>query len=213
MRRILVATALSTALACAACGPVNRGLESVNQPVVTRTNYTFDVSATALGSTSDAEAHRLDAWFDALGLGYGDRVAIDDPAGNASWATRGAVSEILAHHGLLLEEEAPVTTGQVPAGSVRIVVTRARADVPNCPNWSRPSQPELAASTGSNYGCAINANLAAMVANPEDLVRGQSAAGNADARSITKAVKAYRDARPTGGGTDLKKESTQSGVQ
>jgi pilus assembly protein CpaD len=212
MRRILVATALSAALACAACGPVNRGLESVNQPVVTRTNYAFDVSAAALRSGSDAEAHRLDAWFDALGLGYGDRVAIDDPAGNASWTTREAVSRILAHHGLLLEEQAPVTTGEIPAGSVRVVVTRASAEVPNCPNWSRPSQPEFAGSTGSNYGCAINANLAAMVANPEDLVRGQTATGNSDARSITKAVQAYRDAKPTGA-ADLKKESTQSGVQ
>jgi len=212
MRRILAAAAVSAALVCAGCGPVNRGLESVNQPVVTRTSYAFDVSGAALGSPGGSEAQRLDAWFDALDIGYGDRIAIDDPAGAAGPTARDAITALLARRGLRLDGQAPVTQGAIADGLVRVVVTRSRAEVPNCPNWSRPSQPELAASTGSNFGCAINANLAAMVANPEDLIQGQSNTRASDPRSVNKALQAYREAAPTSA-TGLKKESTQSGVE
>jgi pilus assembly protein CpaD len=50
----------------------------------------------------------------------------------------------------------------------------------------------------SNYGCAVNANLAAMVANPEDLVHGREAAGLTDAVTGVKAVEFYRNTAPTG---------------
>ena len=59
----------------------------------------------------------------------------------------------------------------------------------------------------SNYGCAVNSNLAQMVANPDDLVRGQEARGS-DSRAVTKAIKSYRDKSPTGNG-ELKSESTK----
>jgi pilus assembly protein CpaD len=212
MRRILTAAALSTTIALAACGPVNRGLESVHQPVVTRASYALDVSPAGLRSGLDSEARRVDAWFDALELRYGDRVSIDDPAGSVDRTSRDAIADLLARRGLALDEQAPVTAGAVPAGTVRIVVARASADVPNCPNWERLSQPEFAASTMSNYGCGVNGTLAAMVANPEDLIRGQTTTHNSDARAITKAVQTYRDAKPTASG-GLKNESTQSGVQ
>jgi len=212
MRPLLLALSLSTLLGAAGCGPVNRGLESVNQPIVSRTDYAFDISAVGLRSADDVEARRLDAWFDALGLRYGDRVSLDDPRRAGDGVTREAISEVLARHGLLLDEQpGAVTGGPVPAGALRVVVSRASAEVPDCPNWSRQSQPEFAASTMSNYGCAVNSTLAAMVASPEDLVRGRSI-DDSDARTINKAVKLYRDATPTGK-EGVAKESTKSGGQ
>ena len=74
------ALALSLGLALGACGgmPTNKSLYSVNQPVVERNNYTFDVQSSQ-GGLSIADQQRLDGWFEALELGYGDRVSIDDP--------------------------------------------------------------------------------------------------------------------------------------
>ena len=89
------------------------------------------------------------------------------------------------------------------------MVSRATADVPNCPNWSRPAQPEFAASTSSNYGCAPNHNLAMMVANPQDLIVGQAGSPTRDARTVTKAVKSYRDYTPTGSGNAVEKASVK----
>ncbi|WP_197277278.1 CpaD family pilus assembly protein [Sphingomonas profundi] len=211
MRRLptLALLALALAPALGGCGPVNRGLSSVNQPVVSRTDYVLDVSGDALRSGSTAEAARIDAWFQALRLGYGDRVSIDDPTRSADEGVRDAVSGVLARHGLLLSEATPVTAGEIAPGSVRVVVSRSIATVPDCPNWSRSSQPEFAGSTMSNYGCATNTNLAAMVANPEDLVRGASAEGN-DPRSVNKAIRAYRDT-PSTAISGLKTESTKNG--
>ncbi|PTD17402.1 CpaD family pilus assembly protein [Sphingomonas fennica] len=207
MRHILATGLLS--LAIAGCGPVNRGVESVNQPVVSRADYVFDVNADGLASPDSAEGRQLDAWFAALRLGYGDSIALDDPAPYGHEGARATIAAILADHGMLLGNAAPVMPGSPVAGSIRVVVSRSRAEVQGCPNWSRPSQPEFAASTMSNYGCAVNANLAAMVANPEDLVRGQEAFGS-DARSVTKAIQSYRQKAPTGA-EGLKSESTTKG--
>ena len=196
--------ALSTSLT--ACGPVNRGLESVNQPIVSRTDYVFDVAAPEYGGLSAPEAARLDAWFRSIALSYGDTVWIDDPTGFGDPSRRAAVAAIAARYGLLVSQGTPVTQGQVPSGSLRVVVSRSGARVPGCPNWERPLQPDFENSTTSNYGCATNSNLAAMIANPEDLIRGR-AAGATDATTTTRALTSYRKASPTGEGA-LKSEST-----
>lgn len=207
MRRFLTSGILLSGLALAACGPVNRGVESVNQPVVSRTNYVLDLNAAALSSPDAPEARRLDAWFQTLELGYGDTVSIDDPMPYGHDQARATVSALVAGHGLLLSKAQPVTPAAPVDGQIRVVVSRSIADVPDCPNWDRPSQPEFLGSAMSNYGCAVNSNLAMMVANPDDLVRGQEGRGS-DARAMTKAIKSYRDKQPTGA-TQLNSESTK----
>ena len=195
MRPITTSAVLALSLALAACGPstVHRGLSSANQPVVSRSDFVFDARTSGSG-LGYGEAERLAGWFDSLRLGYGDHVAIDDPAN--SGAAREAVGAVAAHYGLLLSTAAPVTENAPAPGTVRVVVTRAAAEVPHCPNWDRPSQPELAASTMSNYGCATNSNLAAMIADPNDLIEGKPYAGS-DPRVAIKAIRTYRDAEPT----------------
>ena len=53
-------------------------------------------------------------------------------------------------------------------------------------------------ATSSNYGCSVNSNIAAMVANPEDLIRGQRGTGETVVMSSTKAIDSYREQAPTG---------------
>jgi len=50
----------------------------------------------------------------------------------------------------------------------------------------------------SNFGCGVNSNLAAMVANPEDLVHGREGKSVGDPLTGTKAVDYYRTTPPTG---------------
>lgn len=193
------ALALSLGLALGACGgmPTNKSLYSVNQPVVERNNYTFDVQSSQSG-LSIADQQRLDGWFEALELGYGDRVSIDDPL--ASDAVLEAVSQLAGRHGVLLSDEAPVTSGASQPGYARVVVTRSKAHVPGCPNWSATSDMNYNNGTSPNYGCATNSNLAAMIANPEDLIEGQKGRGETVIMSSSKAIETYRDAAPTGAG-------------
>lgn len=207
--RTASATALALSLALGGCAGMtaknNNMIESIHQPVVERTNYTLDL-ATGSGGLSVPEQRRLANWFEALDLRYGDRIAIDDPL--SSGATRAAVEAVAARHGILLSDGAPVTPGYVNAGTARVVVSRSTATVPGCPDWSKNSEFALMNETSSNFGCAVNGNLAAMVANPEDLVRGASMTGQTTVMSSNKAIDTYREAKPTGSG-GLKETSSR----
>ena len=90
------------------------------------------------------------------------------------------------------------------------VVTPTQAYVPNCPNWASGGR-DSAALTDTNYGCAINSNLAAMVADPLDLIHGKSD-GLGDNGSGNRAIKAWREAEPTSKQWSVTaKESVKSG--
>lgn len=172
----------------------DRGYAAVNVPVVSRTNYVFDAAAPD-GSLSPSEAARLDSWFNSLDLRYGDAIYVDGGYESA----RASVAQVAGNYGMLVSAGSPVTAGAVAPGSVRVVVARNVASVPGCPDWSsRPAQPNYNNRMVSNFGCAVNSNLAAMVANPEDLVHGREGSGVGDAMTASKAVGAYRAAPPTG---------------
>jgi len=207
MRASHFTTLIGMSVALAACGTVNRGVESVHQPVVSKSNYVLDVNSGYEG-LAPGEINRVAGWFESLRLGYGDHVSVDVPGGNDT-ATREAVANIAARYGLLIDPTAPVTSGEIAPGKVRVVVSRTSATVPGCPDWSDKAGNDLNSNTLSNYGCSINSNLAAMVANPEDLVYGQRATGANDASTASKAIKTYRD-RPSSGAGTLKQESSRS---
>lgn len=206
-RALGAALALSLGLALSGCGgmPGNRTIESIHQPVVQRVDYTLDVT-TGPGGLTFAEQNRLAGWFDAMNLRYGDRVSIDDPL--QSGATRASVEGLVARHGLLLGVDAPVTPGYVNAGTARVIVSRTKATVPHCPDWSANSDVNLGNATSTNYGCATNSNLAAMVANPEHLIKGDAGNGETVVMSSNKAIEAYRVGTPTGVG-GLKASTTK----
>lgn len=203
---VLLASALAGCKTTSPYDQPSRGLSAVNVPVVTRSDYAIDLSAPD-GSLHSSEAARLDGWFRGLGLGYGDRVHVDGPyAGMA----RGDVARIAGQYGILMTDGAPVTAGAIPAGTVRVVVSRTRASVPGCPDWSRPASPDFDNQQMSNFGCALNSNLTAMVADPQDLVYGREGSGVGDSVTASKAVRSYRTAKPTGEG-GLQDISTKKG--
>ena len=197
MRTKMIIALLATAIAgpALAGGPnPARGLDSVNMPLVTRSDYAFDAVAPD-GSLPPAEQYRLAAWFQGLDLGYGDRIYVE---GAYADAARLDVARIAGRYGLLVSAGAPISQGMVAPGAVRVVVTRTRASVPNCPNWTEESQPNFGNHNMSNYGCAVNGNIAAMIADPNDLVWGREGNGYADADTSSRAIQSYRNAKPTG---------------
>ncbi|MCA1654796.1 MAG: CpaD family pilus assembly protein [Sphingomicrobium sp.] len=203
---------LATAATLAGCGHVTtvtdtrRGLDPIHVPVVTRQDFVFDAAAPD-GSLAPSEAARLDGWFQGMDLTYGDNVYVEGPYAAEA---RHDVARVAGRYGLLVMDGGPVLTGAVAPGAVRIVVSRTRASVPNCPDWSEPSQPNYNNHSVPSYGCGVNSNLAAMVANPEDLIHGREGNGVGDALTSTKAVESYRAMKPTGEG-GLKDISTKKG--
>lgn len=181
----------------------NGSLYSFNQPVVQHVDYVLELANPGPGLPV-AERARLRAWFTSLGLGYGDRVAVesaygDDPA-------RADVARVAAEYGLLLSELTPVVPGRPEPGAVRVIVSRSFARVPGCPFADEHQGPS---ATSANYGCAVNTNLAAMIADPNDLVLGQAGSAAGDPNTAAKAIRTYRDAKPTGA-NGLPSASTRS---
>jgi pilus assembly protein CpaD len=90
---------------------------------------------------------------------------------------------------------APAAPGApaAPAGAqeVTVAATRATAIMPACPGWPAMDAAPNDNRVHPNFGCADASNLAAMVADPSDLVTGE-AAGSADGERAAAAVSAYR---------------------
>ncbi|MFN4241365.1 MAG: CpaD family pilus assembly protein [Erythrobacter cryptus] len=193
------ALALSLGLALAGCGgmPTNTSLYSVKQPVVERTNFTLDVNTSPSGLPI-SEQQRLNGWFETLNLQYGDRIAVENPSQNP--AVTNAVRELAGRYGLMIAETAPITSGYLQPGQARVVITRASASVPGCPDWSARSDMKYTNGTSPNYGCAINGNLAAMVADPQDLLEGKKGSSETLITTSNKAISSYREMEPTGKG-------------
>lgn len=188
--------ALLPALLGGCMGTQNRGLESVHQAVITRQDYPLDLDVAGDG-LARGEAQRLRGWLDAMRLRYGDKVAVDDPAGLRG--PQDDVARVVAGFGMLMDGAAPITPAQIAPGTVRVVVSRMIASVPGCPDYTRDSSVEYNGNTSSNFGCGTNASIAAMVANPADLLHGESEPGTDPTRS-GKAIEALRKATPTGNG-------------
>ena len=104
----------------------------------------------------------------------------------------------------------PVTSGFVQPDSVRVVVTGSTASVPGCPDWQDHFASNLENATSDGFGCAINGNFAAMVADPEHLLHGAEGTGETVVMSSTKAIEAYREQANTGS-QSLEQVSTQTG--
>lgn len=198
---------LALCVPLAACAGDHRGLETTNQPVVTRTPYTMDLLAGADG-LAGGEPQRLRGWLATLAAGYGDRLSIDDP--DASPTVRADVAAIAGEHGLSLSAAPASDAAGLSPGMVRVTVLRSTASVPSCaaprPNGDLVN---FDAHISGDFGCAVNGNLAAMVADPADLLRGKVDDGRGAGWTAGKAVGVWRRAAPTGaGGTAVKSEST-----
>jgi pilus assembly protein CpaD len=197
--KLASAIALSLGLTLAGCGgmPTNTSLYSVKQPVVERTNFTLDVDTNQSGLSIN-EQQRVNGWFETMDLRYGDRISIEDPSSNPAVAE--AVNDLAGRYGLIVTGVAPTTAGVLQPGQARVVITRSSASVPGCPDWSAKSDMNYMNANSPGYGCAVNSNMAAMVANPEDLLQGQTGTGETVVSTGTRAIQSYREAEPTGAG-------------
>ncbi len=85
----------------------------------------------------------------------------------------------------------PRAEGWEAARRVDVTVQVPMITLPECPDWSAPSDLAAGNSPMSQLGCANALNLAAMIADPADLVEGRPLAG-ADGTREAAAVERYR---------------------
>lgn len=208
-RRTLLPLLLgSAALAgCASTGERTSydGIGNPHVAQVAQATQSLDV-ATAGSGLAAGEADRAADWLASIGFGYGDRVFLADGGGYAG-AARDQLARVVGRYGLVLSETAPVTSGEVAPGAVRLVVLRAEAAIPGCPAWTATDT--LFQGDARGFGCATAANLAAMIADPNDLLAGKSAPDTgSSAATAVKAINAQQEAVGTSaGGTTVQRVS------
>ena len=118
-----------------------------------------------------AELDRFDAFAHSINLGYADELVLR----GGSPARRTALANYFEQQGLLATvKQDPGTAQETASNTVNLVVNRHVVTPPACPNWSNFDGNENRNTPGSNYGCAVDASLGYMVANPRDLIQGQT---------------------------------------
>lgn len=113
------------------------------------------------------------AFVDEAMRSSGGSVLVEKASAQASRLQRqriAAVSDMLVKKGYHV---APFAPAEANVGGVQVAVDALVAVAPNCPNWEFHKYAEFGSQLPPNQGCADRTNLAAMVANPRDLVSGQ----------------------------------------
>jgi len=159
----------------------------------------FSAGAAAL---TNNEVASLSRFLADSAVGYGDQVTIDAGPNNSAPATDSlaarrvqAVSAILRQRGIDAHVAArPTVDGALARNGVAVTIGRYVVTPPSCPDYSKPEADDFNNTPGSNYGCATTANLGLMVANPGDLVRGETP-GPADGDFAARGVQLYRDGK------------------
>jgi len=144
---------------------------------------------------------KLDMFLMKSNAGYGDELSMDFPLqrdGKLSEQNRkrmAFLSELMKKRGLRLAPEV-TPYGMSPAtNKARFLISRYVVTPPRCGDWSQPSTDNYGNAPTVNFGCANQADLGLMVANPRDLITGVTG-GQPDATRVAKAVYNYRTKKP-----------------
>ncbi len=191
---------LALILCLGACAAKNNGLlDAASSEPILKANVSFEERNHPLkfsGSKLSADEEASLATFaTASGLSYADRLTLRVSEPNMAAAYRQATNAVLGRFGLSVGN-VETTTGMQP-GAAMLAVSRATVTLPQCGVHGGPHGVNVNNENMSNYGCATRSNLAAMVANPADLINGNTLDGQS-ADVTAKPVEAWGGHELTG---------------
>ena len=190
---LLRASALAALLISGSCSVTNDGSMisedgARNHPILVQPSYR-DLKVQFIGGADGLSAEDA-ARFDAFVANYRVRgngsLGISVPNGPASRAAITFLSERAAATGIS-RDKILVSTRDAANGDARVDVSYIAytAQAPTCEDWSENLAFSADNLTPKNFGCSIQRNIAAMVADPRDLM-GPGGMGPVDtARRMT----------------------------
>jgi pilus assembly protein CpaD len=198
-------TALLAVLAAGSCAaPINDGDAGLmddpvaNHPIQVQPSYhslKISFSAPDAGLMPDDAQH-----FDAFVASYIEHgngaISISAPPGPDSQAAIAYFGERLAAAGVP-RERILVGTRDSGDGKVELGYIGYEASTAPCGDWSRNLAYTSDNRVGANFGCAVQHNIAAQVADPRDLVAPRTM-GPGDAARRAVVYGNYKDGKPTG---------------
>jgi len=172
---------------------------AVNHPIVVEPNYRslkLAFSAPNAGLMPDDSQHFDDFVADFMQHGSGS-ISITVPAGRDSSATIAYFGERIASSGVP-RDRILVGTREAAGGDTRVELgfISYHASTAPCGDWSASWTDTAANHVTPNFGCAVQHNIAAQVADPRDLMGSQPlAAGDAARRAVV--YDNYKNGKPT----------------
>ncbi len=145
-----------------------------NSVQMIRLPYEIKSEDDGTSTPSGATYSGIQSFLKAANVTYGDVLMLD--RGNASDDRLGAIEDYIKSQGYTYGGTA--TLGGLPSeGSVMLYLERYVVTTPNCGEWAAETSNNDRNNPSSFHGCSITANLGLMVANPRDLIAGQSGPG------------------------------------
>jgi pilus assembly protein CpaD len=201
--RLLAAAALIAMGSCAATPDTSPGMMlpdgAANHPITVEPSYRALKLAwsPAAGGLSPAEQVQFHAFVaDYLAHGNGS-IAVSAPAtlgaqGAAQWFAAGINAMGVSRDKIL------IATHDAAGGDMRVELNYVsyQAHTDKCGDWSENLAFTLDNSTPKNFGCAVQQNIAAMVADPRDLL-GPRTMGESDASRRATVVTNYEQGKIT----------------
>ncbi len=171
-----------------------------NEVEMTRIPYSISFDGDK-ASLSNEMIEQLDIFLMKSNVSYGDELSMDFPLmrdGTLSGKDQERMtylSGLLKKRGLHLSPDVTPFGMSPRQGQARLLISRYVVTPPRCGDWSQPSTDNYGNVNTVNMGCANQANLGLMVANPRDLIIGATN-GVPDAEKASKAVHTYRTKKP-----------------
>lgn len=132
----------------------------------------------------DVGMTELDVLLARNGARYGDRLVVaTDPATFATLRQRYSLTGVRV---------LPAPGNDQGGGAIEATFVRLLITPPACGDWSDGPKVEGDNRTAANWGCANTANLAHMIADPNDLVAGRAPTEAYNTQADSVAIRAYR---------------------
>ncbi len=174
------------AISISACQHTNVAEPSLNDSVsrnsVQMVRLPFEIKSEQDGTDSISNVTRasLNGFLTSIEVSYADVIMLDGP--NAAPERLSAIEDFIRENGFIYAGNSPL--GAEPeAGSIMLYVERYVVTTPKCGNWAPEASNNTRNNASSFLGCSNTANLGLMVANPRDLIAGQSS-GNSTAAAV-----------------------------
>lgn len=174
------------------------GVEQQNRNEVEMVRIPYSINFNADTDTMDeVEISKLNQFLTNANISYGDEFSMDFPLdreGNLSALDNKRleyISNLLKDSGLYLAVAVTPYGMEPKANSGRLLISKYIVTPPTC-SWSQTVNPNHENAPISNIGCAAQANLGLMVANPRDLIIGAEG-GSPNAERNARAINTYQN--------------------
>lgn len=198
LNKMALATGLCLSLAAcqhtAVSGPTASENILRNEVKMVRLPFRIQAEEDGTATPSDFTLNGIHLFLNSVGAGQADVIMLDAP--DAAPERVQAVAQSLRNAGLVYGGTSPLGTTPA-AGEIMLYVERYVVTPPNCGTWKAERSDNDMNNASAHHGCSTVANLGLMVANPRDLIAGQSG-GNSTAAAVGAL---YTPAAPSSGPT------------